>query len=184
MTISEHLPDQMADLYFRLAEVERRSANRSRTGTIKQVDNAKGLARAEFSEQGGTPYLGPWMPWKEVASGGIKSHIPPTVGEQVSVTSESGDLADGVIDMSVPSTANPRPHDGPEAVITKGNTRVQLGDDTVAISSTAITLTGETTITGNLTVNGGTITNQGKDVGHSHTHTGVTPGGGLTGGPA
>ena len=69
----------------------------------------RGLARVKFEERDGRPYLGPWMPWKEIASGGIKSHIPPTVGEQVDVLSESGDLADGVIDMSTPSNENPRP---------------------------------------------------------------------------
>src|SRR5690606_17115602 len=69
--------------------------------------------------------------------------IPPTVGEQVNVVSESGDLTDAEIDMSIPSTANPRPHDGAEAVITKGSSRITLGDDAVVISATKIVLQGE-----------------------------------------
>ena len=105
---------------------------------MDKVDLKKGLARVKFEERDGAPYLGPWMPWKEVASGGIKTHIPPTVGEQVDVLSESGDLADGVIDMSTPSNENPRPHDGPEAVITKGDVRIEIADDLTTVRSPAV----------------------------------------------
>lgn len=46
----------------------------------------------------------------------------------------------------------------------------------------------EVTIEGSLTVNGdvtttGTVTNNGKNIGSTHTHTGVTPGGGSSGVP-
>jgi len=141
--IPSTLPEQMADLYNRIAELERRGRNRKRTGTVKAVDNAKGLARVMISKPDGKEYLSPWLPWKEVASGGIKSHIPPTEGEQVDVVSESGDMTDAVIDMSTPSNANPRPHDGPEAVITKGNSRLFFGDDLISLSATKIVLDGE-----------------------------------------
>lgn len=139
--IPRTLPEQIADLYRRLGEVERRNRNRKRTGKIADIDFEKGLARVELSTQDGKPYLSPWMPWKEVASGGIKSHIPPTQGEQVDVVSESGDLTDAVIDMSVPSSTNPRPHDGPEAVITKGSVRIFISDDSASIDAPNITFT-------------------------------------------
>lgn len=141
--IPRTLPEQVADLYRRLAEVERRNRNRKRTGKIAEIDFENGLARVELSTQDGKPYLSPWMPWKEIASGGIKSHIPPTIGEQVDVVSESGDLTDAVIDMSVPSSANPRPHDGPEAVITKGDSRITISDDAFVIRAGKIVLDGE-----------------------------------------
>ncbi|MGE3784738.1 MAG: phage baseplate assembly protein V, partial [Alphaproteobacteria bacterium] len=127
----------------KIAELERRGRNRKRTGVVSEVDNAKGLARVKIMDGAQGPYLSPWVPWKEVASGGIKSHIPPTVGEQVDVVSESGDLTDAVIDMSTPSNANPRPHDGPEAVITKGDSRLTIADDKVTIKAASIVLDGE-----------------------------------------
>ncbi len=132
------LPGQVAWLVNEIAEIKRRDRNRKRTGVVGEVDCAKGLARVKFEERDGKPYLGPWMPWKEIASGGIKSHIPPTVGEQVDVVSESGDLTDGVIDMSTPSNENPRPHDGPEAVITKGNVRIEIADDLTTVTSPSV----------------------------------------------
>lgn len=127
----------------RIAEIERRGRNRKRTGVVSEVDTKKGVARVKIMDGERGPYLSPWMPWKEIASGGIKSHIPPTVGEQVDVVSESGDLTDAVIDMSTPSDANPRPHDGPDAVITKGSVRVFISDNAVTIDAPSITYTAD-----------------------------------------
>lgn len=137
MTIPNDLAGQIADLYRRTAELERRGRNRKRTGTVKELDLAKGLARVEF-EGGDRPYVGPWMPWKEVAAGGIKTHIPPTIGEQVDVVSENGELSDGIIDMSTPSNANPRPHDGPEGVITMGDVRITIADGRATVKGPVV----------------------------------------------
>ena len=133
--------NRLVELERKVAELDRRARNRKRTGTISEVDNAKGLARVKIADGDQGPYLSPWVPWKEVASGGIKSHIPPTVGEQVDLVSESGDMTDAVIDMSTPSDANPRPHDGPEAVITKGSVRIFISDDHAKIDAPNITFT-------------------------------------------
>lgn len=176
MTIPKTLPEQIADLHNKIAELERRSRNRKRTGTIKEVDNKKGLARVLISKGDGKEYLSGWLPWKEIASGGIKSHIPPTEGEQVDVVSESGDLTDAVIDMSSPSNANARPHDGPEAVITMGATRLVISDGSVEIIANV-------SIKGSLTVEGDSVTHNGANIGDTHKHTGVISGGDLTGPP-
>lgn len=182
--IPKTLPEQIAWIAGQIAEMKRQARNRKRTGKITVVDHKKGLARVEISRPEGKPFLSPWVPWKEVASGGIKSHIPPTVGEQVDLVSESGDLADAVIDMSTPSNENPRPHDGPEAVITKGSSRLTIGEGSIEVASTTIHLiAGKTTITGDLTVEGSSLTHNGKNIGASHVHGGVEPGGSDTSGP-
>lgn len=137
MSFPTQLPDQISDLVRRIRELETRISNRRRTGTIKALDLAKGLARVEF-EGGDRPYVGPWIPWKEVAAGGIKTHIPPTVGEQVDVVSENGELSDGIIDMSTPSNANPRPHDGPEGVITMGDVRITIADGQATVKGPVV----------------------------------------------
>lgn len=178
MTIPRALPEQIADVYRRVAELERRARNRKRTGTIVEVDHAKGLARVELARPDGAPYVSPWLPWQEVASGGIKSHIPPTVGEQVAVVSENGDLTDAEISMSVPSNSNPRPHDGPEAVITRGNSRIVIGDDETMITSTKIRLVGAVEIEGDR------LTHNGANVGDTHVHGEVIKGVDLTSPPA
>lgn len=134
--------ERMVELERKVAEQERRNRNRKRTGTISEVDNAKGLARVQIMD-GERPYVSPWVPWKEVSAGGTSSHIPPTVGQQVDIVSESGDLTDGVIDFSTHSNANPRPHDGPEAVLQRGSVRILIGDGEVTIDSPAITFTAD-----------------------------------------
>lgn len=169
MSIPRDLAGQVTDLYGRIAEIERRNRNRKRTGKITALDLSKGLARVEFQNEAGKPYIGPWMPWKEVAAGGIKSHIPPTVGEQVDVVSENGDMTDGIIDMSTPSNDNPRPHDGPEAVITYGGSRLVIGDGVV-------TITADVEINGALRIVGDAVTHNGTNISDTHVHGGVMTG--------
>lgn len=183
MTRDTRLEAQFADLAYRIAELERRARNRKRTGTVVAVDHAKGKARVQISDENGKPYLGPWMPWKEVAAGGIKTHIPPTVGEQVDVVSESGDLTDAVIDMSIPSDANPRPHDGPEAVITKGATRITIGDDEATIQTPNLKVKADVEIEGEVRITGSSVTHNGHSIGSDHLHTDVMQGGALSGPP-
>ena len=189
MTIPNDLGGQIAELYREVAELKRRARNRKRTGTISEVDLEKGLARVKLSEPGGTPYITGWIPWKEVAAGGIKSHIPPTVDEQVDVVSENGDGTDALIDMSTPSSQNPRPHDGPEAVITKGNCTVMIGDDEIKLVGNVkvegnLSVVGESvSVTGNLAVSGESLTHNGIFIGDTHQHTEVEPGGALSGPP-
>ncbi len=129
------LRGQVTWLVAQIGDMKRRDRNRKRTGIVSEVDTAKGLARVRFEIRDGKDYVGPWMPWGEIAAGDIKTHIPPSVGQQVTVVSESGDLADGVIDMSIPSNANPRPHDGAEAVITKGDTRIEIAGQKVTVNT-------------------------------------------------
>jgi phage baseplate assembly protein gpV len=160
--------ERIVEIERKVAEQDRRSRNRRRTGTVTEVDNAKGLARVKIGN-GDQPYISPWMPWKEVSAGGTTSHIPPTVGQQVDIVSESGDLTDGVIDFSTHSNANPRPHDGPEAVIVHGGTRMTIGDGTVEI-------VGNVTIKGDLTLEGSSVIHNGTNIGETHVHGGVTPG--------
>lgn len=164
--------NRIVELERMVAELSRRARNRKRTGTISEVDNAKGLARVKIMD-GEKPYLSPWVPWKEVSAGGTSSHIPPTVGQQVDIVSESGDLTDGVIDFSTHSNANPRPHDGPEAVVVHGGTRITIGDGAVKIVA-------DVTIEGDLQVNGASVRHNSKNIGDTHTHGGITPGGANT----
>jgi len=168
--------DRFVELERKVAEGERRARNRKRTGTITEVDNAKGLARVKITD-GDKPFISGWVPWKEMSAGGTSSHIPPTTGQQVDVISESGDLTDGVIDFSTHSDANPRPHDGPEAVIVHGGTRMTIGDGVVEIVA-------DVTIKGALAIIGDNVTHNGTNIGDDHKHEDVEPGPSLTGVPA
>lgn len=150
--------DIIADLFHRLEDVERRVHGGRRTGTIHEVDAAKGLARVKLGEdpETGDPYLSRWAPWKMPAMGDVKVNIPPTVGQQVEVVSETGDMTDLVIDSSLRSNANPLPAAQPgEGVITRGDTTIFFDDGNVRITTGTVTITaGLVDITADMHVTG------------------------------
>jgi hypothetical protein len=137
--------DQMADVYRRVAELERRIQNQKRTGRVLKVDAAKGII-VELDQD---PVTGKrdstdWIPWQEPAMGGTKSHFPPSVGEQVDITSETGDGHDWRATLSTPSDANQRPYDKLDANgFWRGQFRLQFWDDKceIAVGNTVLRLT-------------------------------------------
>lgn len=136
MSIPRHLPDQVADLYRRIAEMERRGQNQKRTGTVVEANYEKGLYRVQLKEKGsnGKPYITGWLPLKEMAAGEIKMYVPLSVGEQVTVKSENGDLSDAEIEHSINSKDNAKPHNkGGEVVLTIGSTRLHITKDLTEI---------------------------------------------------
>lgn len=155
--------DRIVELERKVAEQERRNRNRRRTGTVSEVDLKKGLARVRLADKP-KPYITGWLPWLEIAAGGTSTHIPPVVGEQVDVVSESGDLTDAVIDFSTHSDKNPRPHDGPEAVIKHGDVRIEIADGRVDITAPLVKIAGNVKVTGRLHTVGG-IFDEGNEGG-------------------
>ena len=133
--IPEQIPQQFADIYHRIAEIERRNRNRKRTGTIAEGPDDKGRYRVKISEQGGTPYLSPWVKPKTYAAGGVKMDVVYTVGEQVDLVSESGDLTDAVIEMSTYSDENARENGGNVPL------HIKIGDAVLEMSGDGLTVT-------------------------------------------
>lgn len=122
------------DIRSRLAELERRNRSNERTGVVHSIDPVKGLARVKLFE-GNDLFLSPWIPWEEVAAGKNKTHIPPSVGQQVKVQGESGDLHDASIKASLNSDANGRPSvAGDEYVL------LSVGDASVTVSGGGATM--------------------------------------------
>lgn len=155
--------DIIADLFHRVEDLERRYQSHRRTGTVHEVDAAKGLARVKLGEdhKTGRPYLSPWMPWTMPAMGAAKVNIPPSVGQQVELVSETGDLTDGVINASLRSNDNPQPDAQPgEGVITSGSTRIFFDGNTVRITAATIVLDGTVHLGGD----GGKLVHRKDDV--------------------
>lgn len=119
------IPWYIVEILHRIEEIERRIENRKRKGKVVEVDAEKGVARVALGKDPatGTPYISPPIPWKELRMGFIKTHFPVEEGEQVTVESDSGDFTDAVIDTSLPSNANPRPHNK------KREAMIKIGDN-------------------------------------------------------
>ncbi len=165
--IPNSLPEVIADLYARIEHLQSRLENRKRTGLVKEVDAAKGLARVVLGKDPVTDedFVSAWIPWDEMAMGAIKWHTPPAVGEQVSVSSENGEFTDARITTSVPSDQNQRPHDkagehvrtvGNARILEKdGNVKIMVGGSTIDITGEAVEITATTIkLTGHVIVKG------------------------------
>jgi len=144
------LIDQITDLYVRMAELERRNRNRRRKGTIAEVSGDKSKYRVKLSEQAGKPYLTPWIKARTLAAGGVKVDVLYSVGEQVDVVSENGDMTDAQIDFSTYSDDNARENsDAPlhikidDTVIEAAAGQVKITSPTVIIESPNVQLGGD-----------------------------------------
>lgn len=174
---------EMADLRRRIGELERRVASQSRTGVVAEVDPANGLARVRLLDSD-PPFMTGWIPWTEPAAGANKTHNPPSVGQQVNVYSESGDLHDAVIQGSLNSDANGRPSGaGDEYVLASAGAcslKVTGGGAALVLTIGGFSMTWSASGAASA---GGTHTHDGKNIGSTHTHGGVTPGPGGTAPP-
>jgi len=187
------LEDIILGLANRIKDLERRDRAGKRTGKIVEVDPEKGLARVELMAKGygGKPFLSPWLPWAEQAAGNAKTHFPPSVGQQVEINSETGDMADGVIEQSIPSNENPRPskagdeyvlidNGGVRVAVSGGTLKITCSDFEVDAGSAVKVATDQTTIDSKVQINGSSLRHNAKNVGDTHKHSGVEPGGALT----
>ena len=111
MSVPSDLSNIIATMHYRIGELERRFQNKERTGIVVEADYEKGLYRVQLLEKDktGKPYLTPWIPRRETAAGSNKTHYPLSIGEQVCVISQSGDLSDAEISHSLACSCNPRP---------------------------------------------------------------------------
>lgn len=161
MGFPDNLPDQIAYLARRVEELDRRFHNQNRKGKIVEADYEKGLYRVQLMEDNGRgePYLTPWIPIKETSAGANRTHYPKSVGEQVAVHSENGDLTDAEISHSLASKDHPPPSDkgnlympinvgkaqvfaedgGDSLVLKVGNSSIKLTDGEIFLTTPKFT---------------------------------------------
>ena len=147
---SSSLPDQIADMIYRIAELERRNRNRRRKGTVHEVSEDGSKYRVKLSEQNGKPYLTGWIKPRTLAAGGVKVDVRYSKGEQVDVVSENGDMTDAQIDFSTYSDDNPRENKDAAFHIKIGDTVIEASggqahvkSPVVIVSSSDVRLGGE-----------------------------------------
>lgn len=189
---------ELVELASRVAELERRFSGTMRHGTVEEVDPGKQIVRMNFGKDvDGKPFLSPWVPYAQIA-GALKVHTPPSKGQQFTMLSPTGDWQQAVALPMTWSDQNKSPSsNGDENVLTYGNVKATIKDDLtqVDVGGTVLEVTsGHVKITvGGVTVEisgegvaitGGKVTHDGKNIGSTHIHGGVVPGGGLTDVPA
>lgn len=164
------------DPIFALSELQRLLHNLVRVGSIQSVDHGGPGKPARVRVTIGD-LVTDWRPYHECRAGGTTTWNPPTVGEQATVLSPSGDLGAAVVLVGLNSTANPAPSNDPNKTITKypdgavveydhgahallvslpggGSVKI-VAAGSVTIDSPEVTMTGNCTVKGTLSFLGG-----------------------------
>lgn len=89
---------------FDIADLTRRLANIVRIGTVATVDTSHCFATVTIGNITTRP-----LPWLTIAAGSDRTWRAPSVGEQVLILSQSGDLNNGVILCGIYTDAKPAP---------------------------------------------------------------------------
>lgn len=87
------LPRIIADMARAISELHRRQANMIRAGRVVEVDPAAGTVRIDVGSDG-APLVTPPIRWPERA-GARSTWNPPTVGEDMTVFSPTGEIGIG-----------------------------------------------------------------------------------------
>lgn len=126
------LPEKLTELYRRIDALERRVSGQVRHGTVHEV--RPGKVRLRLGGDDAAPFLSPWLPYAQIA-GDLKAHIPPSVGQQMTILAPGGDWRQGVAVPMTWSSDNPAPsEDTAENVITFGSWRIELRPDELRIN--------------------------------------------------
>jgi len=165
-----------SDPAIAISEMQRLLHNMIRVGTIQAVDHGgpgkPALVRVALGE-----LVTDWRPYHEARAGGTTTWSPPTVGEQATVLSPSGDLGAAVVIVGLNSTGKPAPSSDPNKTVTRyadgavieydhaahalvatlpgGGTVKLVAPDSVTIDSPQVTMTGHCLVKGSLVYQGG-----------------------------
>ena len=101
---------ELVELVSRVAELERRFAGVLRHGTVAEVDPERQRVRLDLGPAHGAEgrFLSPWVPYAQF-SGALRVHTPPTVGQQLTAMSPSGDFQKAVALPLTHHSGNPSP---------------------------------------------------------------------------
>lgn len=126
---------ELVEIAARVADLERRFAGSMRHGTVAEVDPERQRVRLDLGAAHGADgrFLSPWVPYAQF-SGALKVHTPPTVGQQMTSMSPTGDFQQAVAIPLTHHDGNPSPSTaGDQNVVTYGNVTMTVADDLVEV---------------------------------------------------
>lgn len=128
------LEDMLAALFRRVNDVERRLDNSARHGVVSDVDAAKHLVRLKIGGTDDDPQKSPWIPYGQIA-GAMKVHSVPSVGQNMTAFSPTGDHRQAIALPFTWNNDNPSPsQNADEHVITFGNLKIVAKADSLSIA--------------------------------------------------
>ncbi len=156
-----------------------------RLGRVSAVDGATYRARVQWGENEACQSA--WVRWKTAAAGDVKIWLPPTIGEEVEITSPDGDMRNAYISGSFFNDDNPPPSSDLNKIIVlfKDGTRIEHDKSAGTMTITGLSQLIETittVITNAQTTHTGDIINSGqlKQSGAAAFSGGISGGGGKS----
>lgn len=171
-----------------------------RVGIVASVDLANALCTVKLSEEEGEDVVTPPLRWLMGRAGATRIWSPPSVDEQVLLLSPDGQIGAAVVLTGLHSDMFPPAASTDVEVIQFTDGAIIRYDpashvltatlpegSSAEISCETISITGNVSIDGDVTITG-TATAQEDVIGggkslKGHKHTGVQPGGGVSGAP-
>ncbi len=136
----DELQTQLSETRAHLAQVQWQLDHMVVHGPVTDVDTKKHRCRLEVGRdpETGDVIKGPWIPYGQIA-GARKEHTPPSIGQQMTAFSPTGDPLQALCFAMTWSDQNQSPSDKPdEDVDVRGDTKLlvrkdeykrQVGDD-------------------------------------------------------
>lgn len=176
------MADLLRAVMSRVTEMERRLAGMEWRGKVTDVDAAGSRIKIAIGEdEDGQEVKSPWVPVSQRA-GALKIHSLPSVGEAVTLRSESGDIRQAAASQFHWTDDNQSPSDDGEIH------KITFGDVSITLSSSGLQM-----VAGGVTFDftgagfeqtGGHQKHDGKSTGSDHIHGEVLRGSQLSGPPA
>lgn len=172
-----------------LDDVSRRLATSHMTGTVAaKQGNMVRLELLPLDDRTGKPFLSPWVQLQD-AAGGTASHTPVEIGDPMRLLSPSGEIGPASIavrDSHVQDKPNPADdpeelvlqHAGNELRMRDGSLLLKQGETLVELTAAGVRINGQL-----VDITGTGLTHNATNVGDTHKHGGVEPGGSLTDNP-
>lgn len=179
-------------------EAHQRLARVWMPGKVTQIREAAGDWQVRLdlglSADEGKAVLSPWIPVQPVGSGQLKIKVRPSIGERMGMLSPSGTIGPDSWAMRGPfDQDHPAPAGTEDVVLERGTSRLTIedgrimattGEATIELAGGAVRINGkDVAVHGDIALTGDSLTHNTKDISAEHTHTKVTPGGGLSGPP-
>ncbi len=155
-----------------------------RPGKVTDVSDDGTKYRQEIGvDDDGNPVKGPWIPHSQMA-GALKVHAPVAPGQQMMMVAPNGDAGQAFGIPLTWSDSNSTPGQGKsQNALTFGPFTFRLNGEKWTVDGPQVEWTCNVKVTGNVETFG-SLRNNDQDVGSTHKHVDVMPGGGMTGPPA
>lgn len=172
---------EFRSIFKSIDDLQRRLAASMMNGKVAQIDGKRvRLELLPADSRTGKPFLSPWVQLQE-AAGITSTNTPVRVGDPMRLLSPNGELSSQSLAIrDSHTTENPNPAQGDELVLGHDGAVLRMSGDSIVLELGGMKLTFSG---GKVAIDSDELSHNGKNIGHTHVHSGVIPGGADTSTP-